>query len=87
MPLSTTPGFVPGRAFHYRLPNCHIEQDGWSLSRAWNTWCIVEKLAEREDELDVLAKDFLEADRKLLGVSRSRWVESLGKWLKDHELV
>lgn len=74
-------------AFHYRLPDCHIEQDDWSLSGAWNTWCVVEKLAERTDDMDALARDFLEADRVLLGVNRNRWVESLGKWLNEHALV
>ena len=74
-------------AFHYRLPDCHIEQEDWSLSRAWNTWCVVEKLAARADDLDALANDFLEADRILLGVNRNRWVESLDKWLNDHVLA
>lgn len=74
-------------AFHYRLPDCHIEQEDWSLSRAWNTWCVVEKLAERADDLNALASDFLEADRILLGVNRNRWVESLDKWLNDHVLA
>jgi hypothetical protein len=74
-------------AFHYRLPDCHVEQDGWSLSRAWNSWCVVERLAERPDDLDALARDFLEADRALLGVNRGRWVESLGQWLSDHALA
>jgi hypothetical protein len=74
-------------AFHYRLPDCHIEQDDWSLSRAWNTWSVVEKVAERADDLDALAREFLEADRMLLGVNRSRWVETLDKWLRNRSLV
>lgn len=73
--------------FHYRLPDCHIEHDDWSLSRAWNTWCVVEKLAERTEDLEALAQDFLASDRVLLGVNRNRWVESVGKWLNDHELA
>jgi len=74
-------------AFHYRLPDCHIEQEDWSLSRSWNSWCVVEKLAERADDLNALAKDFLEANRPLLGVNRGRWVETLGEWLNDHALA
>ena len=73
--------------FHYRLPDCHIEHDDWSLSKAWNTWCVVEKLAEQTDGLEALAQDFLASDRVLLGVNRNRWVESVGKWLNDHELA
>jgi hypothetical protein len=73
--------------FHYRLPNCHIERPGWSLAGAWNTWCIVEYLANRKDDLDALADAFMDADRLILGVSRKRWVEYIDQWLKDHALV
>jgi len=74
-------------AFHYRLPNCQIEHPDWSLSGAWNTWCVVERLADREDDLDVLAGEFLAADRPILGVGRSDWVRFIDRWLKDRALV
>ncbi|MDX1697748.1 MAG: amidoligase family protein [Thiohalobacterales bacterium] len=73
--------------FHYRLPNCHIEKAGWSLSESWNTWCTVEKLAGRKADIDGLAAEFLESDRPFLGISRSDWVEFMGQWLTDHGLV
>lgn len=74
-------------AFHYRLPNCHIERPDWSLAGAWNTWCVVERLAARADDLDALADEFLAADRPILGVGRGNWVEFVDRWLKDHALV
>lgn len=74
-------------AFHYRLPNCQIEHPDWSLSGAWNAWCVVERLADREDDLDVLAREFLAADRPILGVGRSDWVGFIDRWLKDRALV
>ena len=74
-------------AFHYRLPNCHIEDPEWSLAGPWNTWCVVERLADREDELDALADEFLAADRPILGVGRSDWVRFMDRWLKDRALV
>ena len=73
--------------FHYRLPNCHIEHDDWSLAGSWNTWCVIEQLAARKDDLDSLSENFLAADRPILGVSRSDWVRFIDKWLKDHALV
>ena len=73
--------------FHYRLPNCHIERPDWSLAGAWNTWCVVERLADREDDLDTLAGEFLAADRPILGVGRSDWVSFIDRWLKDRALV
>jgi hypothetical protein len=74
-------------AFHYRLPNCHIERPGWSLADSWNTWCVVERLAERKEDVAELARAFLAADRPILGVDRSDWVGFIGTWLKDHALV
>ena len=74
-------------AFHYRLPNCQIERPNWSLAGGWNTWCVVERLAGREDDLDALAGQFLAADRPILGVSRSDWVRFIDRWLKDRALV
>jgi hypothetical protein len=74
-------------AFHYRLPNCHIERPDWSLAGSWNTWCVVERLAEREADLDNLAAEFAAADRPLLGVGRSDWVRFIDQWLKDRALA
>lgn len=73
--------------FHYRLSDCHIEREDWSLAEAWRTWCVVERLAERADDLDALAGEFLGADRLILGVNRGRWVEYLDQWLKDRSLA
>ena len=74
-------------AFHYRLPNCHIEDPDWSLALSWNTWCVVERLAGREDDLDALADRFLAAGRPILGVDRGDWVGFIDQWLKDRALV
>lgn len=30
--------------FHYRLPNCRIDDPDWSLVPSWNLWCVVERL-------------------------------------------
>jgi hypothetical protein len=74
-------------AFHYRLPNCHIERPDWTLASSWNTWCVIERLADRKDDLDALADEFLAADRPILGVGRSDWVRFIDQWLKDRALV
>ncbi len=40
---------VKGRpAFHYRLPDCRVNQLGWSAASAWNRWVYVETVAEDE---------------------------------------
>ncbi|MDH3536110.1 MAG: amidoligase family protein [Gammaproteobacteria bacterium] len=74
-------------AFHYRMPNCNIEQPDWSLSRSWNTWLVVENLATEQEYLDELGTAFLAAERPLLGVHRSDWVKHIDRWLQDHALA
>ena len=74
-------------AFHYRLPDCNIEREDWSLQQPWNSWLTVEKLSARADDLDQLARAFLDAERPLIGVNRADWVETMDRWLKDRELA
>lgn len=73
--------------FHYRLPNCNIEQEDWTLAKSWNVWCTVERLAEKADSLNELSEAFLATDRPVIGLQRSAWVEHMERWLQDHELV
>ena len=66
------PDLVNARpAFHYRLPNCRIDEDDWSVAEEWNRWAAVEKLADDEELLKEQAGVYL-ADRT-----------SIGDWLKD----
>lgn len=53
---------VKGRpAFHYRLPDCKVNEPGWSAAAAWNQWVYVETVA---------------ADHALLGELIDAWRES-----------
>jgi hypothetical protein len=74
-------------AFHYRLPNCHIERADWSLIPAWDRWCLVERLAHQPSDLDELGAAFHDLDRPLFGVSRKAWQKFVDRWLKDRGLV
>lgn len=70
--------------FHYRLPNCSIDDPNWSLAHSWNLWCEVERLANDEASLDTLGKEFHALARPVLGVSRTHWVERVTQWINDH---
>lgn len=70
-------------AFHYRMPNCHIERPDWSPAHAWNLWWIVEKLAASPRDLDSLGGEFLATQRPVLGARRSGWVTFMDRWLID----
>ncbi len=71
-------------AFHYRLPNCQIDSKDWSLARPWNVWWVVEELAQRPDDLNMLKKRFLSMHRPLIGVNRSGWTIWMDQWVSDH---
>jgi hypothetical protein len=70
-------------AYHYRLPDCRIEDPDWSLAQPWSRWVVVEELAGRPDLVEKLAHRFLEPGRGLFGVRRKTWVDTIGGWLCD----
>lgn len=41
----------PRPAFHYRLPNCLIDDPDWTLAEAWNDWIEVERMAADAETL------------------------------------
>lgn len=69
--------------FHYRLPNCMVERDDWSLASSWNLWCVVEQLAADPHAIRTLTERFMDRSRPLIGVSRSAWQKDISRWLND----
>jgi hypothetical protein len=41
----------PRPTFHYRLPNCDIDNPQWNLDHPWNLWMAVEKLSNDKARL------------------------------------
>ena len=74
-------------AFHYRLPNCHIDDPEWSPALSWKGWWVVEELAARDGDLAELVAEYGRRQRPLLGVERSAWTDFLARWLRDRELA
>lgn len=59
--------------WHYRLPNCEIDQPGWGLYRSWNDWVEVEQLASDRERLNNCCRDY----QKFLARPLDRW---FGDW-------
>jgi len=72
--------------FHYRLPDCRIDEPGWSVAGGWNDWVAIEALAARSDVLDALC-DGWRARRGGLTLGRDDWRRSTGEILMQHGLV
>jgi len=45
----------PRPTWHYRLPNCLIDDDNWSLEKPWREWVRIETLADDPDALEKAA--------------------------------
>jgi hypothetical protein len=73
--------------FHYRLPNCAIDDAEWDLSQSWNLWVVVERLACQPDLMDQLGKDFIKASRPLFGINEQLWIERIDECIKSHALA
>ena len=74
-------------AFHYRLPDCRIDEPDWSLAHPWRSWMLVERLAEDRALLDRLA-EARSAYRHQLFAGRAGWAEIVTDILgKDAEAL
>lgn len=54
-------------AFHYRLPDCRIDNPDWSLETEWSWWRLVERVADNGEMLDDLATAFCSTEGPTLG--------------------
>jgi len=64
--------------FHYRLPDCRLNDPAWSATLEWNRWLEVEKLAEDPKRLREMADAWLSQEWE---GSLAAWVESVKKWM------
>ena len=74
-------------AFHYRLPDCRINQPGWSVADAWNRWVFVEQLATDTELLGELVDLWRKQDRELQLPHGGRWVHLLTSVLAQRALT
>jgi hypothetical protein len=72
----------PRPAYHYRLPNCMLDEPDWRLAREWNTWVAVERLARDRDKLRAMSQDYLEADERSLKPFYDRWPGVLEQYVR-----
>ncbi|MCR2745532.1 amidoligase family protein [Limnobacter parvus] len=63
--------------FHYRLPNCEIENPDWELSHCWNIWCVVEHLAADPVLLTSMCKQWTVYNDNLINLKEEPWHQEL----------
>jgi hypothetical protein len=70
----------PRPAFHYRLPNCLIDDPHWSIATEWNYWVEVEKLAVNQEKIERMSISFLETLEDPLRFLKKSWAEKVESW-------
>jgi len=55
----------PRPTWHYRLPNCLIDDPDWSLRDPWHEWVRIETLAADQDALQAAARSRLTGSNPL----------------------
>ncbi|HDZ57894.1 MAG TPA: alpha-L-fucosidase [Pseudomonas xinjiangensis] len=70
--------------FHYRLPDCRIDQPGWGLDVAWADWLEVERLAADPQRLEACCRAYCAHLDHTLGRLLGSWEDETRKnWLSD----
>jgi len=73
----------PRPAFHYRLPDCRIDEPGWTIAAAWNRWVRLERFAGDREQLEAASAAFLDKPVGLFGRSGADWARIVERWLGD----
>ncbi|MCC5941733.1 MAG: amidoligase family protein [Balneolaceae bacterium] len=67
--------------WHYRLPNCSLEVESWSLASEWNRWILVEKLADDSSALKELSSKYIELESQSILGFEAKWVGLMERWV------
>lgn len=81
-----TEATTPRPAYHFRLPDCRIDEPGWSLDSEWRRWRTVERVAADAALMAALASAW-EAAHPGVTLSRQDWAAHCGRLLERHGLA
>ena len=68
--------------FHFRLPDCRIDEADWRLSKEWWRWVAVERVARDDALLRRLSDAWLD-DHGLVTLLRQSWATRAGRILQS----
>jgi len=70
--------------YHYRLPNCSLEDENWSIAKEWNRWVLVEKMAADNKTVDQYSRAWLKMKSDTLVGFETKWIELINRWVKEN---
>lgn len=70
--------------FHYRLPDCRIDEPGWDMTPAWNDWLQIERLACDRERLQRCCEAYQQWLHQGLGRLLESWPRQVERdWLSS----
>lgn len=80
--LPDLPLVNPRPSFHYRLPNCMIDEADWTLAAEWNRWVAVERLANDPQRIAEMAREYEAAEARSFKPFYDKWPGVLEEHMK-----
>lgn len=84
--LGEDAGISARPAFHFRLPDCRIDEADWRLEHEWSRWRLVEQIAADQGLLARLMRAWQETHGSVT-LRRSPWAEHCGALLAEAGLI
>lgn len=69
--------------YHYRLPNCSLEDETWTLAAEWNRWVLVEKMADHQEDLKKFSRLYSRMRSDIVLRFETKWIEYINQWTQD----
>ncbi|PWN08255.1 amidoligase family protein [Rhodohalobacter mucosus] len=69
--------------YHYRLPNCSLEDPEWSIASEWNRWVFVETMAADKKMLDRYSRARLRLKRESMVRFEHKWLQLMTRWAHE----
>lgn len=66
---------------HYRLPNCQVDEAGWSLAQPWRDWLQVEYLANDTERLSIVRRAYRNHLDNPTSTLFGDWGKECARWL------
>jgi hypothetical protein len=75
----------PRPAFHYRLPDCLVDDPAWTLAAPWGRWLEVERLAADPRRLSAVCAAWHACEPTAERRAGAAWADRVGAWLAGAE--
>ncbi len=74
----------PRPTYHFRMPNCRIDEAGWGIADAWKSWLHVERLAYDPEGLQTLQAKFLTCHDLPTHYFSDEWLNITTQWILEN---